>query len=164
MNIAHTLLPIGKAPTSGVTQVQRLTSTATGGSFKLTFTNPYDGTTAQTGAIAWNASVATIVAALLALANMPTGADITGGGGPTLNAAFVSLTMAGSLAGLNVAALTVDNTSATGGTVVQSTTTAGVQGTYRGVGACHLVDTANGILYENSGTRTVPVWTIPVVT
>lgn len=102
----------------GTDEVQRLTSTATGGTFTITF----EGQT--TGAIAFNASAATIQTALEALSNIAVG-DVVCAGGP-LNVAFVSITFRAVLGRSDRTEVTIDNTSATGGTVVPSTTTAGV--------------------------------------
>lgn len=103
---------------AGTDEVQRLTSTATGGTFKITFEGQ------QTGAIAFNASAATIQAALEALSNVDPGDVVCAGG--NLNVAFVSITFKANLGRSDRTQVTIDNTSATGGTVVPSTTTAGV--------------------------------------
>jgi hypothetical protein len=144
------------APVNGVDEVQSLASTATGGTFALTFTNPLTGVSAKTAPIAFNASAATIQAALRALSNMPT-AGVVGAGGPLPTA--VTLTFAGDLSGIDVPIVVADNALATGGTAVPSTTTAGVSGTERGRGKGSLLsDTTNAILYQNSGTAQKPTW------
>lgn len=103
---------------AGTDEVQRLTSTATGGTFTITF----EGQT--TAAIAFNASAATIQTALEDLSNIAVGDVVCAGG--ALNVAFVSITFRAVLGRSNRTQVTVDNTSATGGTVVPTTTTAGV--------------------------------------
>lgn len=103
---------------AGTDEVQRLTSTATGGTFRITFEGQ------QTGAIAFNASAATIQTALEALSNIAVGDVVCAGG--ALNVAFVSITFRETLGRSDRTEVTIDNTSATGGTVVPSTTTAGV--------------------------------------
>lgn len=151
--------PIANAgpPTDGVDEVQRLTSTATGGTFAVTFINPFTGRSATTAPIVWNATAAAIQAALRALPNMPA-AGVVGSGGP-LNSAFVAVAFAGALSGMDIAPMTVDNALATGGTVVQSTTTAGVAGTGRGqVTGGLLIDTVTPKVHQNAGTAEKPVW------
>lgn len=147
------------APVDGVDEVQRLTSTATGGAAAgITFVNPLTGVSKKTGAIPWNAALAAIQAAFDALTNMPAGGVVVSGG-PTIDAAPVDLTFAGSLSGLNIAQVVVDNTGATGGTIVPSTVTAGVQGTARGAAKGELLkDTTTPKLYQNAGTPQKPVW------
>lgn len=103
---------------AGVDEVQTLTSTATGGTFTLTF----EGQT--TGAIAFNASAATIQTALEALSNVAAG-DAVCAGGP-LNTTPVTVTFRQALGRSDRTQMTADNSLATGGTVVPSTTTAGV--------------------------------------
>ena len=151
---------IGKAVTPGITmnlernEVQTLskTGTPTAGTFTLT----YSGQT--TAAIAWNATAATIKAALEALSNIAVG-DVSVSGGPLPNTAVV-ITFKGALANTNVGALVVDSTSVTGGTFAIATTTEGNVGaseitqmpisgsqinvslddTFAGLGATQLVD------------------------
>jgi hypothetical protein len=146
------------APTDGVDEVQALDSTATGGSFAITFVNPLSGASQKTAAIAWNATKAAVEAALLLLSNMPA-LGVAATGAATVNAGQVVLTFGGVLSGMNVAQLVVDNALATGGTVVASTTTAGVAGTGRGApkGAL-LIDNTTPKLWQNSNSETKPVW------
>lgn len=145
------------APTNGVNEVQALTSTATGGTFAVTFVNPLNGKSVKSGPLAWNISAAALQTALRALSNMPAlGVVVTGS---TLDAAPLTLTYGGDLAGLNIAQVTVDNALATGGTVVPSTTTAGVSGTGRGAAPGGLLrDTTTPKLYQNAGTANTPNW------
>lgn len=147
------------APTDGVDAIQSLTSTASGGTFALSFTNPLNGRVAKTAAIAWNATKAAIAAALQALSNMPAAAVI-GGGAATLDAGVVTIAFQGDLSGMVIPILVADNALATGGTVVPSTTTAGVEGSGRGAAdkGDLLADTTTPKLYQNSGTANKPVW------
>lgn len=93
----------------GINEVQTLaiTGTPTGGTFTLT----YSGQT--TSAIAYNASAATVQAALVALSNVGTG-QVTCTGG-ALPGASVVITFGGTLANTDVAAIT-SSSSLTGGT------------------------------------------------
>ncbi|HEY0004531.1 MAG TPA: hypothetical protein VGB17_06940 [Pyrinomonadaceae bacterium] len=126
VNISGNIL--GKGVTPGVTmnlernEVQSLakTGTPTAGTFTLT----YSGQT--TSAIAYNASAATIKAALEALSNIAVG-DVSVSGGPLPNTAVV-ITFKGALGNTNVGAITVDSTSVTGGTFAITTTTQGNAG------------------------------------
>ncbi|KIF66297.1 hypothetical protein HY68_36975 [Streptomyces sp. AcH 505] len=120
-------IPLGKNATSGLyepyaaitNEVQ--TATVTGGPTGGTFTLTYSGQT--TTAIAYNATAATVQAALVALSNLAPGDVVVTGatGGP------YTLTFGGALLGENVASLTA-TASFTGGTspgVTMATTTAG---------------------------------------
>jgi hypothetical protein len=144
-NIAYTLLPLGKAPVTGVDEVQTVVVSATGGTFTL------NGSTA----IAWNATVAVLQAVL----------DVVFGIGNTVVSGTPSnytVTFAGSLSGIPVALMTSDATNLTGGasTATVAEGTLGVKGSYRGVPAgVQLIDTANGNLWENTGNKAKPVWT-----
>lgn len=92
--------------------------TVSGGTFTIT----YDGQT--TSAIAYNASNATVLAALEALSNLAPG-DILLEGGP-VNTTPLRIIFQGTLKGTNVAQVTVDSGSLTGGgTYVPSTSVAG---------------------------------------
>lgn len=90
---------------------------ATAGTFTLTF----DGET--TGTIAWNANAAAVLAALEALSNLNVG-DVTVTGGPANTTAF-AVTFTGGRAGTNQPQITVDGSGLTGGSVTNTTTTAG---------------------------------------
>lgn len=93
---------------SGNNEIQVITlsgTAATGGTFTLTF----DGQI--TGNIAYNASAATVETALEALSNIGSGdATVTGSAGGPWTVEFT-----GSLAGTNVALMTIDTTNLTGG-------------------------------------------------
>lgn len=111
----------GPAEGATTSEVQLLTRTSTGGTVTLTV----DGeTTADIAASAAGFTAAAVQAATDALSNTAAG-DITwsGSAGGPLTATF-----GGKWAGSNQPAIVVDNTSATGGTIVDSTTTAGSAG------------------------------------
>ena len=96
-----------------------LLNSPTGGTFTATF----DGQT--TGNIAYNASAATVEAALEALSNITVG-DLTTTGG-SLPGTPVSVEFGGSLAETNLTELTIDPTNLTGGpSIAISTPTPGV--------------------------------------
>lgn len=101
-------------------QIIDLAGSPSGGTFTLT----YDGQT--TGAIAYNASAATVDAALEALSNIGAGdVTITGNAGGPWTVEFTA-----ALAGVNVPLLTGSGASLTGGaTVTVATTTQGAAGT-----------------------------------
>jgi hypothetical protein len=97
------------ALTSLTDEVQGITKTGTvtGGTFTIT----YSGQT--TSAIAYNATAATIQAALEALSNIGVGEALVTGG--PINTRRIHIRFAGTLAATNVAQVTVDSTSLTGG-------------------------------------------------
>lgn len=100
------LLQEGITLTTGINEVQQVTKgTNTGGTFTLT----YSGQT--TAAIAWNAAAATVQAALEALSNIGVGDVLVTGaaGGPW------TVTFDGALGDLDVALMTIDGSSLTGG-------------------------------------------------
>jgi hypothetical protein len=101
------------------TQTVTITGVPTGGTFTLTF----DGQT--TAAIAFNATAATVEAALEALSTIGQGnVQVTGAAGGPYTVEFV-----GELADVNVSAMTADGSGLTGGTtpgVTIATATAGV--------------------------------------
>lgn len=110
----NTITPVVATTTpggTGVNEVQTVTipTTATGGTYTLT----YSGQT--TGAIAYNANAATVQTALLALSNLDTG-DVVVSGGPGGTAALV-ITFGGTLAETNVGQITATG-SLTGAAVV----------------------------------------------
>jgi hypothetical protein len=126
-------LPLGKITASGkygpyagrTSEVQTITvtGTPTGGTFTLTFAGE------TTAAIAFNASAATVRAALEALGNVNSG-DLTATGG-ALPGTPVVVTFGGQFAGDNVPLLTANSGGLTGGsspTVTPSTTTGGAAG------------------------------------
>jgi len=87
-------------------ELQTVDVDATGGTFTLTFTGQ------TTGAIAWNATNAAIVAALGALSNIAPG-DVIAAGGPS--PAVVTIEFAGVYDGTNVAQMTGSGALLTGG-------------------------------------------------
>lgn len=98
-------------------EVQTLTRTSTGGTVTYTF----DGETTAAVSAAATVTAAVIQAALETLASVnPGDITVTGAtGGP------FTVTFGGRYLGTNVPQLVVDNTSATGGTIVAATGTAG---------------------------------------
>jgi hypothetical protein len=145
------------APVNGTNEVQRLTLTGspTGGTFRLQVAG------GVTQPIAYNASAATIQAALRAVPTVGS-AGVTCTGGP-LNSGFVVVTFGGKLGRQNVATMAVRNPAFVGGTapaVAVTTTTPGVDATHiNAVTGQVLSDTTNGVLYINtSSTRYAPTW------
>lgn len=147
-------------PTNGTNEVQTLTiANATGGSLRL----GYDGFT--TAPITWsavtNTLLANIQAALDALPNLAANevvaADATlSGGNGTL-----TLTFGGNSAKKNVSQITVTSAlTGTGATAAVTTTTPGVTATGRGLAfGSTLLDTENGVVYQNMGSALEPDWT-----
>lgn len=143
-------------PTNGTNEVQRITvtGTPTGG----TFTISWSGQT--TAAIAYNATAAAVQSALEALSNIGVG-EVAVSGGP-LPGAVVNVTFQNGLGGKDQVAMTTTD-SFTGGSAPASavtTPTAGVRGTYRGAAfGAILLDTTNGIIYEQTSTSAAtPTW------
>lgn len=113
-------------------ETQVLTRTSTGGTITLTFDGETTGTIAASAA---GFTAAVVEAALEALSNVdPADVTVTGSAGGPL-----TVTFGGRYLGQNVPALVVDNTSATGGTIVQSSGVAG--GAAGAVAAGHLLTT-----------------------
>lgn len=145
-------------------EIQTLTIAAgppTGGTFQLT----YAGQT--TAAIAWSATnntlLANIDAALEALSNIEAGDIACAAGTLTAGVGTLTITFSGTLTNTDVALITVANNSLTGntGTVAIAETTPGVNATARGAATgAQLTDTTNGVLYINTGTPLVPIWTV----
>lgn len=141
------------APTgSPADEVQTISSTASGGTFRLTFN--FEGISEQTSALAFNATAAQIQAALEALRSIKAG-NVACAGGPL--PADVTVTFQGALAKADVPILTVDNTAATGGTVTVAQTTAGAQ-------RLHAISRATGdqppqtsLIYGFEGDATNPL-------
>jgi hypothetical protein len=144
--------------------VQTLTigGTPTGG----TFTLGYKGQT--TAAITWTATDATLVAnidaALGALSTIGGAANITTAAGTvTSGIGTITLTFAGTLTKKAVPLITVvaNNLTGTSPTLAIAETTPGVSASGRGaaIGATY-TDSTNGKLYINTGTASVPVWTV----
>jgi hypothetical protein len=143
-------------PVNGVSEVQRLTitGTPTGGTFTLTWSGQ------TTAAIAYNATAAVVQAALEALSNIDVG-EVACSGGP-LPGTAVDITFQNGLGGKNQPAATTTD-SLTGGSSPASaitTPTPGVQGTYRGAAfGAILLDTVNGVIYEQTNTSpATPTW------
>jgi len=103
---------------AAVDEVQSLTRTSTGGTITLAHEGEVTGTI-PADAVGFTA--AAVQAALLALPNLNVGDVVVTGaaGGP------LTVTFGGQYADQDVATLTVDNTSATGGTIVAAQVTAG---------------------------------------
>jgi hypothetical protein len=150
------------APVTGSDEVQTLTlgGTPTGGSFSLA----YEGLTSA--AIPWNATNATLLAAiqtaLNALPNLGTNGAVATAGTLTAGIGTVLLTFSGApVAKRAVSTLTVADNSLTGTapTLAIVKTTPGVNVTGRGApkGAL-LIDVNAGTLYQNTGTASAPVW------
>ncbi len=105
-------------------QTVTITGTPTGGTFPLTVAGQ------TTGAVAYNATAATVKAALEALSNVNVG-DVSVSGGPGPGTPYV-VTFGGQYAGEDMPAMTASGASLTGGTspaVGVTTTTAGGGGT-----------------------------------
>ncbi len=142
------------APSNGTDEVVTITvtGTPTGGTYKL----KHEGF--LTASIAYNAAASAVQTALR---NLPSigGSNVTvsgSGGGP------YTVTGAADLAKKVLSAITLAENALTGGTdpsVTITEDTPGVDASFRGApkGAL-LVDTTNGVLYMNTGSSTVPVW------
>lgn len=102
------------------TQVVTITGTPTGGTFTLT----YSGQT--TSAIAYNATAATVQAALEALSNIGTGNVAASGG--ALPGTAVTVKFVGKFYNTNVAAMTASGASLTGGSAPAVAISAGAGG------------------------------------
>jgi hypothetical protein len=117
---------LGQFTGTATNEVQTLTATGTvsGGTYKLSF----DGY--ETAALAYNASVAVVQAAIDALANVDPG-DITVGGG-AFPGTPLTFTFAGQFAARNVPLIAVSSSVTGGGSIAMAQTTAGVSssGTY----------------------------------
>jgi hypothetical protein len=151
------LLTNAGAPTNGASEIDSLaiSGSPTGGTFTLS----WGGFT--TAPIAYNASAATVQAALRALINI--GNDVTCTGG-ALPGSAVTITWGGNHANTKVSLITANGALLTGGSspaaaVTQST--AGVTATAQGasIGGL-LIDITNGNLYQNQGTSQSPVWNL----
>jgi len=148
-------------PVAGTDAIQTITigGTPTGGTFTLTF----EGFT--TGAIAWSATNATLIAnidaALELLPNVGTGGVTTAVATMTAGIGTATVTFTGR--GKQPIALMTVTSSLTGTapTVAVATTTPGVRadGLNAPKGAT-LTDATNGKLYINTGSATAPTWTL----
>lgn len=157
------IVQVAGAPNNGTNEVQTITfgSGISAGTFKLTF----QGET--TAAIAWSATTNTLVSnidtALEALSGIGSGGVVTANSSLSSGIGDVTVTFSGTnVAKLNVSTMTVAS-QPTGGTVTVAETTPGVEADGRDsdVGAL-LVDTTNGMLYQNNGTKPNVAWA-PVV-
>lgn len=125
-------------------EVQTLTSTATGGTVTFKFDNSPASATVPSTAVGFTA--AAVQTALEGLDNInPGDVTVTGAAGGPL-----TVTFGGRYVGQDVPALTVDNTSATGGTVVVAAPTAGGSATTNGQ------QTLAGHLFTAAETITFP--------
>jgi hypothetical protein len=158
------ILPFAGTPGGGTDEVQTITigGTPTGGSFKLGF----DGEV--TAAIPWNATNATLIAAvdsaLEALSGIGTGGVVVAAGTLTAGIGTMTVTFSGgAVTKKAVSTLTVVNNSMTGTgppTIAVAETTPGVDAAFRGVGKGTIVsDNTNALLYQNTGTAQAPIWT-----
>lgn len=102
----------------GTNEVQTETVTATGGTRTLTVTNPVTGVSATTTALAYNASAATIQAALIALSNVASGDIVVTG--------TYIYTFGGEFAGQDIDMIVIGTGSLTGGSSTMAQTTQGV--------------------------------------
>ncbi len=162
MPVTFSLLTMSGTPTDGVSEVQLLTPTPviSGGTFTLTF----NGQTTAT--IAWNATIPQIQAALEALSTIGTDNIVCTGDDPVMPTQLsaggvVTMTFAGSLAGLPQPQMTANAASLTGlgHALTVTTDTGGVRGSYRGAqGGAILQDETGAVLYVNNGTALVPTW------
>lgn len=96
--------------TAGVNEIQAIFSTGTGGTFALTYSGQTDA------AIDWDATTAEIQTQLEALSNLAPGDVLVTGAAGAWYVEFM-----GTLASTNVALMTVDNTSLTGGVALVTT-------------------------------------------
>lgn len=134
------------SPAQNEVQAFQLYGTPTGGTFTLTF----DGQT--TGTIAYNASNATVLAALEALSNVAPG-DVTMGGG-SLPGSAVTVTFGGAYANTNVSQLTINGASLTGGSISGSvsTTTGGSENLSENCDAYWKLDESSGTRFDSIGS------------
>jgi hypothetical protein len=153
-------------PGAGTSAVQTITigGAPTASPGVSTFTLAFEGY--QTAPIDWNATNATLVSnidtALEALGSIGTGGVTTAVGTMTAGVGTITVTFAGNRASQPVSTITVVANNMTGAapTIAVATTTPGVNSDFRGAGKGQVVsDTTNGLLYINTGTANVPIWT-----
>lgn len=151
---------VAGTPSNGTNCIQTITigGTPTGGTFKLT----YKG--AQSAAITWSATNATLVAnidaALEALITIGTSGVTTATGTITAGIGTITVTFTGNNAKLLIPVMTVASSlTGTAPTLAVAITTAGVtaDGRTSAKGTC-AIDTTNGILYQNQGSSPNPAW------
>lgn len=159
---ANQILSYAGVPGQGTNAIQTLTigGTPTGGTFKIAFESQV------TGAITWSATTGTILAninaALDALPSLGTGGCVATAGTISSGIGTVTLTFAAARERQLVPLMTIFSNSLTGSspTVAITDATPGVDAAFRGWPAGIIVkDTTNKILYQNTGTSTLPVWT-----
>lgn len=158
----HTPLLNAGPPVPGTNEVQTLTigGTPTGGAFRVA----YDGL--PTAPIPWSNVNATLLAALnAALDALPNGgasAIVATAGTLAAGIGTILLTFSGApLNRMAVNTMTVADNSLTGTapTLAIAETTPGVDATARGAAPGGLlIDTTNGLLYQNQGTPYAPTW------
>lgn len=150
------------APSAGTDEVQTITigGTPSGGTFKLRFMG------FTTGPITWSSTNNTlrdnVDAALEALPVIGSGGVTTAVGTMTSGVGTLTVTFAGNLGKRAVPTMSVESNDLTGTdpTVAVEETTPGVDATaLNAAKGATLVDTANGILYINTGTPAAPTWT-----
>lgn len=151
------LLQYAGTPTDGVSEVQRVTGggVISGGTWDLDLA-PCGGPTLTD--IPWDVTAA----ALQVLVDPDLSLSIKVTGGPVATTPF-TFTFGKALAGLNLTQLTASAANLTGAAhaLAPSTPTGGVQATYRGAAPGDLLeDTQHGVIYRNTGSSTVPVWTV----
>jgi hypothetical protein len=150
------------APVGGTNEVQTLTLDATGGTFRLN----YGGF--RTGAIAWSATNATLLAniqaALDALPNLGTNWVVAAAGTLTAGVGTITLTFSGGDVAKNtVALITVSDNALTGtATATVAQTTPGVRATFRNAQpGAFLIDYTNRKAYVNTGSaQGAPTWVV----
>lgn len=154
---------VAGAPVAGTDEVQTITigGTPTSGSFRLKYKGQI------TAAIPWanvNATlIASIDAALEALSTIGTGNVTTAVGSMTAGIGTATVTFVSGLAKKAVPTITVHSNDLVGTapTVAVAETTPGVDATHRGAPkGAHVTDLTNGKEYINTGTATVPTWTV----
>jgi len=104
---------------AAINDVQTITGTATGGTYKFSFNGVQ-----QTGTTAFGATAAAVITALQTIPELSGASVVSATGGP-LGTSPVVVTFAGSHAGDPMPVITVDNTGATGGTATVAHTTTG---------------------------------------
>ena len=154
------------APTSGVAQVETATVagtvTATGTAAVVLTAAGMTGSPITLNPTVTNADTATVVAGKIRTAlnaNAVIAAFFTIGG----TGAVITLTRTKSAANDATLNLSIDNGTSTGLTTAATSadTTAGVKGDWWGAEPGQTVlDTTNSQIYENSGSRSVPTWSL----
>ncbi len=149
------------APVDGTDEVQTLTigGTPTGGTFSLEFAGH------RTTLIDWTATDATLVSdiedALESLASIGTGNVAVAAGTLSSGVGTITLTFQSGMGKLAVSTITVGENNLTGTTptLAVAETTPGVTATHRSAPTgAPLIDTTNGILYQNTGAPGAPTW------